>query len=495
MNGEHITRRGVLGTATGLMLVPVGVGVGQQNKWSFEASEMTGVEFLDDSIAFVGRGHPDDYYSGWGVGLIDIREQQMHWRVETDGPMSSELSFDDGGIIAKSGWGVFKIGVDSGEVLWEYEYRGQLKDVVQVGSDLLLMGNDRSQATVTRISIHDGERDSEYRFPEFGEIQLATGRGTNSVAIASDRYVGILDSNDDSISWGVGYDGTVEWVYPIAPNILATVVNSRLIFVWEDGSVSKIDTRNPSIRGVVHTDDQLLFAYGERSISCIEWTTREILWERQFDTAIVSVTPDRSLGGVVVATYDGQISQHTSSSEQINIAQIGGSANLGVYHTASYFAWGNREDGITLVSSNFESMDDSSQTTLQITNVPRSEITTATVRGIMAGILMMAGLAGAKGLLQFGLADERPLGRFELGERRFVAFLALVGGTFGAHKFYQGRDEAAYVSVLLFWTGLPTLLGIYECVKYLRFSDREYQKHLEDLAKRDKASDGDRKSE
>jgi hypothetical protein len=262
--------------------------------------------------------------------------------------------------------------------------------------------------------------------------------------------------------------------------------------VWENGYVREIETQISEIQDVVHTDDQLLFAYGERSISCIDWTAREILWEREYDDVIISVTPDKVTGGVVVAMDNGLIVTQKSSASATIIASISGSANLGVYHTTSYLAWGNRHRGIRLVSIYSESVEDPSQTTLQITNVPRSEITTATVRGIMAGILMMAGLAGAKGLLQFGLADERPLGRFELGERRFVAFLALVGGTFGAHKFYQGRDEAAYASVLLFWTGLPTLLGIYECVKYLRFSDQEYQKHLEDFPKRDQTSEGDR---
>ena len=483
MKSKHITRRRVLATATGLMLVPVGIGAGQQNEWSFEASEIVGVEFLDGSIAFVGRGHPDDYYSGWGVGLIDIRDQQMRWWVGTSGAMGAELNFEDGAILAQSGWEVFKIDVGSGEVLWEHEYGGQLMDVVQVGSDLLLVGNEREEATVTRISIHDGVRESAYRFPEFGEIQLATGRGINSVAIASDRYVGILDSSDDSISWGVEYDGTIEWVYPIAPNILAMVMDSRLMFVWEDGFFTEIETRNPSIQGVVPTDDQLLFAYGERSISCIEWTTQEVLWERQFDTAIESVTPDGSLGGVVVATHDGSITRHTSSSTQIDIAQIDGSANLGYYHTASYFAWGNRDDGITLVSSNLTPMGDPSQTTLQITDITRAQINAATVRSMIAGFLMIAGLAGAKGLLLNGLSDARPLGRLAVGERRFAALLALIGGSFGAHKFHQGRD-IAYLSVLFFWTGLPTLLGVYESIKYLRFTDQEYQDHLDDLAER-----------
>jgi TM2 domain-containing membrane protein YozV len=416
----------------------------------------------------------------------------MRWWVDTENRMFADLLVHDGAIVAASERGAIKIDVDTGEVLWRHEYRGQLKDIVQVGSDLLLIGNDRSETAVTRISIHDGESDSEYRFPEFGRVQIATGRGINSVAIASDRYVGILDSSNGSISWGVEYGGfALEWVYPVAPNILATLLDSRLVFIWDKRYSREIETQIPKIRGVVQTDDQLLFAYGERSISCIDWTAREILWERQRDEIITSVTPDESGGGVVVARNNGFIIGHTSSGIPSVIGRISGSANLGVYNTASYLAWGDRNRGIRLVSNSLESKDDPSQTTLQITDVPRSNVNTAIVKGVLAGILMMAGLAGAKELLQFGLADGRPFGRFELGERRFAAILALVGGTFGAHKFYQGRETIAIYNLMLFWTGLPTLLGIYECLKYLRFSDNEYQKHLENLAERDQSLEGD----
>ena len=485
MTGENVTRRRVLGTATGLMLVPVGMGAGQQGGWSFEAGYMETAVPLDDAIAFVGQGVMQSESNDWGVGFIDLRMQRLRWWVETDVSMYADLLMGDGALFAASKGGVLKIDLESGRVVWEYEYRGQLRDVVQVGSDLMLVGSDQSEATAVRISIQDGEV-SEYRFPDFGEIHRATSRGISSVAVAGDRYVGILDTSDNSIAWGIEYDGKLEWVFPVAPNVLAMVLNtglaSRLIFAGNDGYVKEIETEDPRIQGVVHTDDRRIFAYGYRSLACIDWTTREILWERRFEAAIESVTPDTAEGGgVIVATEGGLLTRHTYSGEQFELAKINESADLGVYHTASYLAWGNHGNGITLGSSEFDPEDRRSSISYYTVSPPGG--TDALTRGILTGILVLTGLACAQGLLRFGLEDGRPLGRFEVGERRFAAFLALIGGTFGAHKFYQGRD-IAYLSVLFFWTGLPTLLGVYESIKYLRFTDQEYQDHLDDLAER-----------
>jgi len=490
MNGKHITRRRVLGTASGLMLMPVGVSTGQESKLLFEASPIIGAEPLDNGIAFVGRGG-GDALSLWGVGLYDLREERMRWWVDTEHRMNADLLIRDGSIISTSNQKVIKINADSGRVPWDYKYQGQLKDVVQLGSDLLLVGNDQSEATVTQISIHNGEAKSEYRFPEFGEVQLATGRGINSVAIASDRYVGILDSSDGSISWGVGYDATLEWAYPIAPNILLMVLDSRLIFLWEDGYTKEIEIGIPRIWNVVVSDDQYLFVYGRKSIACIDWSSQEIIWERQLESAISSLTPDRRFRDrIIVATRGGDIYQYRGSGERLKLAQISGSADLGVYYSKSYFVWGNSQNGVTLLSSSFEPVDDPIQVNLDLNRKTLSRTRTGIIRSLIAGLLMIIGLTSLEQILQFNLEDGRPLGRFAVGERRFAALLALIGGTFGAHKFYQGRD-VAYLSVLFFWTGLPTLLGVYESIKYLRFTDQEYQDHLEDLAERDQGSEGD----
>jgi TM2 domain-containing membrane protein YozV len=483
MNGKHITRRRILGTASGLMLMPVGLNTSQESELSFGASPIIGAEPLDNSIAFVGRGG-GGALSLWGVGLFDLREERMRWWVDTENRMNADLIITDGAIISTSDQKVVKINADSGRVPWDYKYQGQLRNVVQVGSNLLLVGNVQSEATVTQISIHDGEANSEYRFPEFGEVQLATGRGIKSVAIASDRYVGILDSSDGSISWGVGYDATLEWVYPIAPNILVMVLDSRLIFVWEDGYTKEIEIGIPRIWDVVASDNQNLYVYGSKSIACIDWSSQEILWQRQLESRIASLTPDRRFRNrIIVATREGNIFQYRSSGERIKLAYISGSADLGVYYSQSYFVWGNSENGITLLSSSFESVDDPIHVNLNLNQKTLSRARTGIVRSFVAGFLMLIGLTSLKQIFRFNLEDGRPFGRFAVGERRFAALLALIGGTFGAHKFYQGRD-IAYLSVVFFWTGLPTLLGVFESIKYLRFTDQEYQDHLDHLAER-----------
>ena len=40
-------------------------------------------------------------------------------------------------------------------------------------------------------------------------------------------------------------------------------------------------------------------------------------------------------------------------------------------------------------------------------------------------------------------------------------FLAVLGGSFGLHRFYL-RDRRAWFYVLLCWTGIPTLIGLVE---------------------------------
>jgi TM2 domain-containing membrane protein YozV len=41
--------------------------------------------------------------------------------------------------------------------------------------------------------------------------------------------------------------------------------------------------------------------------------------------------------------------------------------------------------------------------------------------------------------------------------------LALLLGTFGAHRFYLGETGWGIAYVVFMWTGIPTLLGFIEC--------------------------------
>ncbi len=61
--------------------------------------------------------------------------------------------------------------------------------------------------------------------------------------------------------------------------------------------------------------------------------------------------------------------------------------------------------------------------------------------------------------------------------------LAIVLGSFGAHKFYQGKTTQGVLYCLFFWTFLPGLIGFFEGVRYLcmkmdDFYEEYYMKRL-----------------
>lgn len=55
-------------------------------------------------------------------------------------------------------------------------------------------------------------------------------------------------------------------------------------------------------------------------------------------------------------------------------------------------------------------------------------------------------------------------GKF-LNRSRVAAFwLALLLGSFGAHKFYLGQNKTAVLYLVFFWTGIPFILGIIDAI-------------------------------
>jgi TM2 domain-containing membrane protein YozV len=59
--------------------------------------------------------------------------------------------------------------------------------------------------------------------------------------------------------------------------------------------------------------------------------------------------------------------------------------------------------------------------------------------------------------------------------RSTAAFLAMLLGWLGAHKFYLGRPVSGAFYLLFFWSGIPGLLGFVEGVLYLVQGDQEFQ--------------------
>jgi TM2 domain-containing membrane protein YozV len=60
--------------------------------------------------------------------------------------------------------------------------------------------------------------------------------------------------------------------------------------------------------------------------------------------------------------------------------------------------------------------------------------------------------------------------------RSTAAFLAMLLGWLGAHKFYLGRPVAGVLYLLFCWSGIPGLVGLVEGIFYLVQSDSEFNR-------------------
>ncbi|MFH1765034.1 MAG: TM2 domain-containing protein [Gemmatimonadota bacterium] len=56
--------------------------------------------------------------------------------------------------------------------------------------------------------------------------------------------------------------------------------------------------------------------------------------------------------------------------------------------------------------------------------------------------------------------------------------LALVLGGFGAHKFYLDKPGKGFLYLLFCWTGVPSIIGLFEAVKYIRMTDEEFHQRF-----------------
>ena len=68
--------------------------------------------------------------------------------------------------------------------------------------------------------------------------------------------------------------------------------------------------------------------------------------------------------------------------------------------------------------------------------------------------------------------------RHSYGEKKnkiTAGLLAILLGTFGAHKFYLGDTGIGILYLCFFWTWIPTILGVIEGIIYLTKSDEEFE--------------------
>ena len=63
------------------------------------------------------------------------------------------------------------------------------------------------------------------------------------------------------------------------------------------------------------------------------------------------------------------------------------------------------------------------------------------------------------------------------GKNKLVAaLLALFFGGFGIHKFYLGQGAWGLIYLLFFWTFIPAILGLIECIGYLLMSQESFDR-------------------
>lgn len=60
--------------------------------------------------------------------------------------------------------------------------------------------------------------------------------------------------------------------------------------------------------------------------------------------------------------------------------------------------------------------------------------------------------------------------------KNVTAFLAILLGSFGAHRFYLGQTGLGLLYLVFFWTFIPGIVGILEGIRYLLMSEQEFQR-------------------
>lgn len=74
--------------------------------------------------------------------------------------------------------------------------------------------------------------------------------------------------------------------------------------------------------------------------------------------------------------------------------------------------------------------------------------------------------------------EERP----QIVQRKLIqSALAIFFGTFGAHKFYQGKTIQGFLYLLFCWSSLPTWIGFAEGIRYLFMPVEDfYEQYMDD---------------
>lgn len=73
-------------------------------------------------------------------------------------------------------------------------------------------------------------------------------------------------------------------------------------------------------------------------------------------------------------------------------------------------------------------------------------------------------------------ASQVPMHRALPKSRTISIGLSLVFGGLGAHKFYLEKPGAGFLYLMFCWSGIPSIIGIFDAVKYIRMDEEEFQR-------------------
>jgi TM2 domain-containing membrane protein YozV len=78
--------------------------------------------------------------------------------------------------------------------------------------------------------------------------------------------------------------------------------------------------------------------------------------------------------------------------------------------------------------------------------------------------------------IQPAFASQMPTYPGVRKSRSISVGLALIFGGLGAHKFYLDKPGKGFLYLLFSWTGIPTIIGLFEAVKYIRLDEEDFQR-------------------
>lgn len=97
------------------------------------------------------------------------------------------------------------------------------------------------------------------------------------------------------------------------------------------------------------------------------------------------------------------------------------------------------------------------------------------MRGMANGLILAEAIMENKEPNYFD-APEKPARTKQSHNKVVAGLLAIFLGGLGLHKFYLGQNKAGVIYLLFFWTYVPALLGLFEGISLLMYTEENFNK-------------------